>query len=70
MANKHHLQVRDEDFDRAAGGGAKSGALKAQIRRSTLRAILEMSCKKRHKPLGIKGLCKTLPIFAIAYHPL
>ena len=30
VASKHYLQVRDADFDRASGGGAKSGAREAQ----------------------------------------
>ncbi len=32
IAAKHYLTVREEDFERAAQGGAKSGALTAQNR--------------------------------------
>ena len=34
IAAKHYLTVREEDFERAAQGGAKSGAPQRKIRRS------------------------------------
>jgi integrase len=44
IAAKHYLTVREEDFERAAQGGAKSGALEAQNRAQ------QPSASTRNKP--------------------
>ena len=57
VAAKHYLQVTDADFDRAAGGGAESGAQVVQKPVQRAAAPIRMEGKKRRKPLHYKGLC-------------
>jgi len=64
VAQKHYLQVTDADFDRAAGGGAESGALghekAAQNQAQPTSAVSRQPSQETHKALVNQGLCTVL----------
>ena len=51
IAMKHYLQVTDDDFERAAQGGAECGAARARL---TAHAL----ARNDKSPCGNKGLCE------------
>jgi integrase len=56
IAARHYLQVTDEDFDRAAGGGAKSGALAAQNQAQQPTGDSGISWQEKQQVLAEQGL--------------
>jgi hypothetical protein len=63
IAAKHYLTVREEDFTRAAQGGAKSGALEAQNQAQQPSAT---SCKTSQVWSEVKAGCEDMRMQPVA----